>query len=215
MSGLKGVFLNERVFSNIRNQINRVLLAALKATKAGGKSFKRLKDKWMSGEKSYSFKVFFNEVDVLQLREENKMLLNHKREAEADLLRERTKRQKLELSQKSWKTKFRNAIKKLKALKNKKKVRGNEINKSFSDYSVRQKQRIKMMIKNECPTTLNILGLYDLVPTKVEVFNMNENKYEVISLLDDDEFVKNADIIEDDNLNRILTDSDLVDISLM
>ena len=74
------------------------------------------------------------------------MLLNQKREAEADLLRERTKRQKLELSQKSWKTKFRNAIKKLKALKNKKKVRGKEINKSFSDYSVKQKQRIKMMM---------------------------------------------------------------------
>ena len=72
-----------------------------------------------------------------------------------------------------------------------------------------------MMIKNEFATALNILGLYDLVPTKVEVFNMNENKYEVISLLDDDEFVKNADIIEDDNLNHTLTDSELDDISLM
>ena len=74
MSGLKGVFLNERVFRNIRNQINRVLLAASKATKAGSKSFKRLKDSWVSVKKSYSFKVYFNEIDVLQLREENKML---------------------------------------------------------------------------------------------------------------------------------------------
>ena len=93
-------------------------------------------------------------------------------------------------------------------------MRGKEINKSFSYYSVKQKQRIKTIIKNECAATLNILRLYDLVPTKVEMFNMNENKYEVISLLDDD-FVKNADIIEDDNLNSALTDSQLDDISLL
>ena len=158
--------------------------------RAGGKSFKKLEECWKSGQKTYSFKVYFKEVDIISVTEKNKILLEQKRKAEEELIKTRYKYRKLAVKEKSWKQKMRRVIKKLKEQNQKKRVRGKTLNKSFSDYSDRQKIRIKNTIKEECQTTLTFLGLYNLVPAKVEIYNEEQNKMEVIPLLDDDEFLK-------------------------
>ena len=109
---------------------------------------------------------------------------------------------------------MRRVIKKLKEQNQKKRVRGKTLNKSFSDYSDRQKIRIKNTIKEECLTTLTFLGLYNLVPAKVEIYNEEQNKMEVIPLLDDDEFLKNIDSLDKDS-DASLTDQQIDDITLM
>ena len=204
-SGLKGVVMNSRIFACLRMQMNKVLKSASKAMRAGGKSFKKLEECWKSGQKTYSFKVYFMEVDMISVTEENKILLEQKRKAEEELIKTRDKYRKLAVKEKSWKQKMRRVIKKLKEQNQKKRVRGKTLNKSFSDYSDRQKIRIKKTIKEECQTTLTFLGLYNLVPAKVEIYNEEQNKMEVIPLLDDDEFLKNIDSLDKDS-DASLTD---------
>ena len=115
---------------------------------------------------------------------------------------------------KTWKQKFKNAIKKIRKTQQRKCSRGKEHNKSYSEYSEKQRRRIRKSIWDECETALGFLGLYDLTLTKVEFYNFEEGKHEVVSLMDDQEFMENSLVLEHSE-NTTLTDNQLDDISLM
>ena len=104
-SGLKGVVMNSQIFACLRMQMNKVLKSASKAMRAGGKSFKKLEECWKSGQKTYSFKVYFKEVDIISVTEENKILLEQKQKAEEELIKTRYKYRNLAVKEKSWKQK--------------------------------------------------------------------------------------------------------------
>ena len=58
--------------------------------------------------------------------------------------------------------------------------------KIFSSYSACHQANFK----EECQSALSFLGLYDLLPTKVEYFNFEQQRYVTISLIDDNEYVR-------------------------
>ena len=91
---------------------------------------------------------------------------------------------------------------------NNEKVRGGRSTTSYSDYSKKQCHRIRKSIRDECETALGFLGLYDLIPTKVEFYNFEEGKHEVVSLMDDQEFIENSFVLEHSE-NTTLTDNQL------
>lgn len=70
---------------------------------------------------------------------------------------------------------------------------GPEKKKTFTDYSQRHKVRIRQQMKDTSHATLSFLGLYDLISTKVEVFNTETQQYETFSLVDHDELLKETD----------------------
>lgn len=44
-------------------------------------------------------------------------------------------------------------------------------------------RRLKNQLKEECQTTLSFLGLYNFIPTKIEVLNTDTNQYETFNLV--------------------------------
>ncbi len=89
-------------------------------------------------------------------------------------------------SEKYWKNRFKSMVKKIMKTQNEKKMK-KVSRKSYSEYSRRSKFRIKNEIREECQLGLNFMGLYDLVPTKVECFDPHSQKYEQWSLLNAEE----------------------------
>ena len=69
-------------------------------------------------------------------------------------------------------------------------------NKAFSEYSERSRRRIKNVLKSDCQVALDFLGLYELIPTKVEYYNHLEGSYESITLIDEAE-LKDSTIIDE------------------
>ena len=63
----------------------------------------------------------------------------------------------------------------------------------FSSYSARHQARLKANFKKECQSALSFLGLYTKWSTKVEYFNFEHQRYDTISLIDDDEYVPLVD----------------------
>jgi hypothetical protein len=88
-----------------------------------------------------------------------------------------------------YKKKFKRLAKKVAKEQMKKKGRGPANNKKFNDYSRKQQKRIRGQLKEECQTTLDFLGLYDFIATKVEVLNAETNEYEVFDLINDEELL--------------------------
>ena len=58
---------------------------------------------------------------------------------------------------------------------------------SFGDYSGRSKYRVKQELKTECQSAMSFIGLHDLIPTKVEYFDLLSQSRDCLCLLDDDE----------------------------
>ena len=139
----------------------------------------------------YRFKVYYNEVDVHQLKDENSQLRGEKIKLEESLVQEKAKRLRVD-------KKAREALEKAgkkgafynkkcihlakKVITNRKKVRG-PAKKKFHDYSKHHQKRIKNQLKEECQTTLSFLGLYNFVATKIEVLNTETNQYETFNLV--------------------------------
>ena len=191
-------------------------LAFKTASRRGGKCIKQLISKWKSS--SYSFKIFYHELETTVLVDENKQLRGEKRKAEEDLAEEQAKRlniqQKLrnvteasEKSTKYFRAKFRALAKKV-AKMQKKGRRGPSKHKKFSQYTKQHQGRIKMGMKEDCRATLSFLGLYNFIATKVEVLNNETQEYETISLIEDGELPLL------DSEPKEVTDRDLDDINM-
>ena len=166
-----------------------------RAGQKGGRHVKKPEEKWQ--KETYSFKVFYNEIEACQLHQENRALRGQKRKLEASLADEQTKRLKVEekLKQELKKTekKEKNYKKKLKILARKiaklqrDGKRGPDKKKKFTDYTKPHQSRLRQQMKENCQATLSFLGLYDFIATKVEVFNGETQQYETFSLIDQNE----------------------------
>lgn len=93
-SALKGLILNNRIVNVFKKKISLLLSALRKAGQKGGRHVKKLKEKWQ--KETYSFKIFYNEIEACQLQEENRGLRGQKRKLEASLADEQAKRLKVE-----------------------------------------------------------------------------------------------------------------------
>ena len=193
-SGLRNLLLSSCVVKAVRAQLAKMNNTASKAMKSGGKTFRTLMGKWRAEEESYRLKAYFNEMDVNHYISDNNRLRSLKQKYHEKFHKENEKRDSLERSfepsTKCWKTKFKNLAHKLRKLKNRQKKKPTKM---FSSYSAHHQARLKANFKQECQSALSFLGLYDLVPTKVECFNFEHQHYDTISLIDDDEYVPLVD----------------------
>ena len=207
-SGLRNLMLTNRVVKAVRTQLAKMKNIAKKAMKAGGNTFRLLMEKWKSNEDKYRIKVYFSEMDVNYYITDNKRLRSLKRKYREQFQQEREKREKLERnlerSEKTWKKKFKNVVNKLRKMKLKEKKK--KPTKIFSSYSARHQDRLKSQFKSECQAALSFLGLYELVPTKVKYFNFEEQRFDTLSLIDDDEYIP---IIHTDKTSLILTNEEI------
>ena len=71
-SALRGVIINSRIINVFKKKISLLLSALKKAGQKGSRHVKKLKEKWQ--KETYSFKVFYNEIEACQLQQENRAL---------------------------------------------------------------------------------------------------------------------------------------------
>ena len=89
-SGIHGIIINSRILEVFRKKIFCLEKAVKKASKCGGRQLNALLTNWRMGP-SYQFKVYYNEVDVVQLKNENSKLRGEKRVLEEALVQETAK----------------------------------------------------------------------------------------------------------------------------
>ena len=225
-SGIRGVIINSRISEVFRKKIFSLQKAVKKASNRGGRQLNALLSNLEAGPR-YRFKVYYKEVDVHQLKDENSQFRGEKRKLEESLVQEKAKRlrvdekarEALEKAEKKgafYKKKFIQLAKKV--IKNGKKGRG-PAKKKFNDYSKHHQKRIKNQLKDECQTTLSFLGLYNFVATKIEVLNTETNQYETFNLVGEGELPftesdpKALDNDDIDNINMWLYLKDKFNIS--
>ena len=90
-SGIHGIIINSRILEVFRKKIFCLEKAVKEASKCGGKQLNALLTKLRTGP-CYSFKVYYNEVDVVQLKNESSKLRGEKRVLEESLVQEKAKR---------------------------------------------------------------------------------------------------------------------------
>ena len=93
-------------------------------------------------------------------------------------------------------------------LQRKQKSRGPTKGKTFSDYRERHQSRVRKQTVKDCETLLSFLGLQNFVATKIEIFNENTNKYETLTLVDEEN-------IQTSSPTEELTDEDIDEINLL
>ena len=186
----------------------------------GSKCVEALKQKWNVGKK-YEFKVCYNKIDVAVLKEQNDNLRGEKRKLEETLVEEEAKRLRVEeklskainkaqQSSNFYKKEFKRIARKLAKQYKTKKGRGPNKNAKFDQYSTQHQARVKQKIKGDCLATLGFLGMYNFVATKVEIFNTDTNKYETLSLIDEDDLP----LADSEAKGKELTDDDLDDLNM-
>ena len=94
---------------------------------------------------------------------------------------------KVERSALFWKKRFQNIVSQV--IKQKRR-RGKEKGKAFQDYSARSRRRLRQQITNDCQEALNFLGLYELIPTRVEYYNVITHSIEEIDFVDGEDQVE-------------------------
>ena len=92
-SGIRGVIINSRISEVFRKKIFSLQKAVKKASNRGGRQLNALLSNLEAGPR-YRFKVYYNEVDVHQLKDENSQLRGEKRKLEESLVQEKAKRLK-------------------------------------------------------------------------------------------------------------------------
>ncbi|CAH3150161.1 unnamed protein product, partial [Pocillopora meandrina] len=90
----------------------------------------------------------------------------------------------------------------------KKRQRGPNKSKRFTDYTKQHQARLRRGFKEDCQSALSFLGLYNFIATKVEVFNNDTQQYETISLVEEGEL----QLLETEP--RELTDNDIDNINM-
>ena len=91
LSGIRGVIINNHILEVFRKKIFGLKKAVKKASKCWGRQLNALLTKLKMGPR-YQFKVYYNEVDVVQLKNENSQLRGEKRVLEESLVQEKAKR---------------------------------------------------------------------------------------------------------------------------
>lgn len=123
LSGVTNINISDRILHTFRKKLYCLEKAYAKASKMGGKCVKQLLKKWDSGE-PYRFKLYYNEIDTVNLKNENIKLRKEKREMEESLTQESLKRfrveeklntalKKAETKQSYYKKRFKNLAKKV------------------------------------------------------------------------------------------------------
>lgn len=214
------VIVNSRLLQMFRSKIYSLNQALAKAKTRGGNGVKKVFAQWTSGKYStYTFKIFYNELNCARLQNDNIDLKGQKRKLEDDLKEERFKKAKIEKELKAalaknqeitgkFQKKFKRLVQKLIKLQQEQKPRGPAKKKSFSDYSKRHQSRIRKQMITDCETSLSFLGLHGFVATKVEIFNENSNEYETLTLVDEEN-------IQTSSQTETLTDGDIDEINLL
>lgn len=188
--------VGSRIVNVFKKKIYTLFSAFNRAKRAGGKSLTKLMNVWDVGPK-YKFTIYYNELDVVNVAQENRQLKGENRKLENDLQEESNKRMHTEeelnatrallvSNQKKYKQKFKQLVNKVARLSTKKKCRGPDKKKSFSEYSSKQQSRIRNQLKEQCQTTLSFFGQYDIIPSKIELFNYDTGDVESFDLLDND-----------------------------
>ena len=156
-SGIRGIIINSHISEVFRKKIFCFQKAVKKASNRGGRQLNALLGNLETGPR-YRFKVYYNEVDVHQLKDENSQLRGEKIKLEESLVQEKAKRlrvdkkareaiEKAEKKGAFYDKKFIQLAKKL--ITNGKKGRG-PAEKKFNDYSKNHQKRIKNQQKEEC-----------------------------------------------------------------
>lgn len=164
------------MFQVFKTKIWKLNQALAKAKTRGGNGVKKVFAQWTSGKYStYTFKIYYNELDYARLQNDNNDLKGQKRKLEDDLKEESCKKAKIEKKLKESVAKNQEITckfqKKFKRLVQK--LRGPTKNKTFSDYNKRHQSRVRRQLISDCETSLSFLGLHNFVATKVEIFNEN------------------------------------------
>ena len=215
-SGLQGVILNSWIVNVFKKKVSLLRSAIKIAARRSGVYIKKLKAKWQ--KETYSFKIFYHEIEVCQLHQVNRELRGQKRKLESSLADEQAKRLKVEekleqvvnkaeKKENYYKKKFKVLARKITKMQKDRK-RGPDKRKKFTEYSKPHQSRLRQQMKENCQATLSFLGLYDFIATKVEVYNSDTEQYETFSLIDQN------DIQLKENIPTELTDEDIDDINM-
>lgn len=133
---------------------------------------------------SYNLKVYFEQIYKIKLNDKVEWLIEEKRALEEKPNKTEADRERLAHKADFWK-KVQKFVKQQMNLQRQLRTR-----KSFSEYSDRNKFRIKNKLRLECESTLEFLGFYDLVPYEVIVFDPTSGEYELLILVDEENFMK-------------------------
>jgi hypothetical protein len=221
ISGVPGIIVGDRLLQVFKTKLSALIEAVRKETAKGGGPVRRLLARWTTGRYStWKFKIFYSELQVERLKEENKVLNAEKRKLEAHFNSMRCKKAKIESKLKEavaknqemdgkFKNKFKLLTWKLIRQQRRQTSRGSTKSKTFSDYSRRHQFRICKQMVSDCETSLAFLGLNNFVATKVEVFNENNQQYKTINLINENE------INTSPHTSETVTDEEIDDINLL
>ena len=82
-AGKKHVILTERLVKSIGCAIGNITSKAKIAKRAGGKSFKKLLEKWETDP--YHLKIYYSEIQITMISDENRKLKRFKESAMAEV----------------------------------------------------------------------------------------------------------------------------------
>ncbi len=165
-SGCKDAITNERILTCFKTKMWS-LLRKWNNLK-GGKQRKQFAEKLKSH--TYQVKIYLAETNKIALVAQKRKLseLLVAKECKNKELSE--KRLKANSSAIYWKNRFKNAVKtQIKQQRKQRVIKHSR--KSFSDYSARSKYQIRNELRGECQAALDFIGVYDLIPTKVEYYD--------------------------------------------
>ena len=232
---LHNVLINERITDAVFIKIRRVSGKISEALKRSGNYPNKLFSSWKNGKLSiWNLRFEPDELSTMALARENLQLLQGKIKLVSDhndtiakvarmmVINDKIK-EKLEKEQQSH-MKTKNRLQKI-ALKLMKHKKGQDPNsrgagsKGMMNFSRMHQYRLKKQIANDCQTALSFLGFHDITAQKVEIFNEETEKYEVIDLLENricaastlaEERITKVDI---NNINMLLLIKDKFNIS--
>ena len=130
-SGIRGVLLGSRLLNVLKRKIITLHSAFKRASKSGGRSLNKLLNVWKVGPK-YHLTIYYNEIELVTLEKGNNELKGEKRALEQSLLKESSKRIKVEeklnvlkntveKKKNFYKSKFKQLVKKISKLRTNKK----------------------------------------------------------------------------------------------
>ena len=187
--GLKDVMINDRIYQSLKKKIWKIMQQGKKVK--GGIQLKKFTDKLQ--REPFLLKIYVHETENARVVAENVFLKgkNFKLEEKLKEKAEENNKLKTDLSVANmktnyWNKRFKNLV--AQCIAENKKISTRKQNlKSFTDYSLRSQYRIKKKLEAECRSALEFTGLYDFVPSSVELFNPETQQYESLCLLDTDE----------------------------
>ena len=203
MSGVPGVTISDRIIQAFKTKLWALKQAMAQAKGAG--PIKRLLAKWTSGRyTTWSFKIYYHELEAERLQQENNCLRAEKRKLENDLDQLECKKAKIQdklketiaknqKTNEKFKKKFKAITRKLIRQQRRQRSRGSAASKAFFEYSKRHQSRIRKKMVDDCESSLAFLGLHNFIATKVEVYNENNQQYETINLINEDEIDPSSD----------------------